>query len=147
MAKNLVRWDPFREMASLREEMDRVFDSLYGRYPRERAEISWAPPLDIEETENEITVRAEIPGMKKEDIKISLTGDTLCISGERRHEQEQKGKTYHRIERAYGRFMRSLVLPNDVQADRVKAAYNDGILELTMPKSEKARVREISIEH
>jgi HSP20 family protein len=146
MAKNLVRWDPFREMASLREEMDRVFDSLYGRYPRERAEISWAPPLDIEETENEITVRAEIPGMKKEDIKISLTGDTLIISGERRHEAEQKGKTYHRIERAYGRFMRTLVLPNDVQADKVKAAYGDGILELTMPKSEKAKVREISIE-
>lgn len=146
MAKNLVRWDPFREMASLREEMDRVFDSLYGRYPRERAEISWAPPLDIEETENEITVRAEIPGMKKEDIKISLTGDTLSISGERRHEEEQRGKTYHRIERAYGRFMRTLVLPNDVQADKVKAAYSDGILELTMPKSEKAKAREISIE-
>ncbi|MBN2536939.1 Hsp20/alpha crystallin family protein [candidate division WOR-3 bacterium] len=146
MAKNLVRWDPFREMASLREEMDRVFDSLYGRYPRERAEISWAPPLDIEETENEITVRAEIPGMKKEDIKISLTGDTLSISGERRHETEQRGKTYHRIERAYGRFMRTLVLPNDVQADKVKAAYSDGILELTMPKSEKAKAREISIE-
>lgn len=146
MSKNLVRWDPFREMSSLRDDMERLFDSVYGRYPRERSEISWAPPLDIEETENSIVIRAEIPGMKKDDIKISLTGDTLCISGERRHEAEQKDKTFHRIERAYGRFMRTLILPTDLDGSKVKAGYKDGVLELSLPKSEKARAREIAIE-
>lgn len=146
MARNLVRFDPFREMSSLRDDMDRLFDTMYGRYPRERSEISWAPPLDIEETDNSVVVRAEIPGMKKDDIKISLTGDTLCISGERHHEAEQKEKTFHRIERAYGRFMRTLVLPSDIDGSKVKAAYNDGVLELTLPKSEKAKARDIAIE-
>ena len=146
MAKQMVRWDPFHEISSVRDDMERLFDTFYGRYPRERAEINWAPPLDIEETENGIIIRAEIPGMKKEDIKISLTGDTLCISGERRHEAEQKDRTFHRVERAYGRFMRSLVLPTDVDGSKVKAAYKDGILELSLPKSEKAKAREIAIE-
>lgn len=146
MAKNLVRWDPFSEVNSLREDMERLFDSVYGRYPRERAEISWAPPLDIEETDNSIIIRAEVPGMNKDDIKISLTGDTLCISGERRHAAEQKDKTFHRVERAYGRFMRTLVLPADVDGGKVKAGYKDGILELSLPKSEKAKPREIAIE-
>jgi HSP20 family protein len=145
MAKHLVRWDPFREMSSLRDDMERLFDSVYGRYPRERSEISWAPPLDIEETKDAITVRAELPGMKKEDIKIAISGDTLSISGVRKHEAEEKGKTFHRIERSYGRFMRTLVLPADVQGDKVKATYENGILELSMPKSEAAKVREISI--
>ncbi|MFO7674764.1 MAG: Hsp20/alpha crystallin family protein [bacterium] len=146
MSRNLVRWDPFREVSSLRDDMEWLFDSVYGRYPRERSEINWAPPLDIEETESSLVVRAEIPGMKKDDIKISLTGDTLCISGERHHEAEQKDKTFHRIERAYGRFMRTLVLPTDVDGSKVKAAYKDGVLELTLPKSEKAKSRDIAIE-
>jgi len=146
MAKHLVRWDPFREMNSLRDDMERLFDSAYGRYPRERSEISWAPPLDIEETKDAITVRAEIPGMKKEEIRIAISGDTLSISGERKHRAEEKGRTFHRIERSYGCFMRTLVLPSDVQGDKVKATYTDGILELNMPKSETAKVREISID-
>ena len=83
--------------------------------------------------------------MKKEDIKISVSGDELCISGERKHEAEDKGKTFHRIERAYGKFQRSLVLPADVQGDKAKAAYKDGVLELTLPKSEKAKSHEIAI--
>ena len=146
MAKQLVRWDPFREVTSLRDDMERLFDSVYGRYPRERSEFSWAPPLDVEETDAGIVIRAEVPGMKKDDIKISLTGDTLCISGERRHEAEQKERTFHRIERAYGRFMRMLVLPTDVDGEKVKAAYKDGVLELSLPKSEKAKARDIAIE-
>jgi HSP20 family protein len=147
MSRHLVRWDPFREVSTLRDDMERLFDSVYGRYPRERSEVSWAPPLDIEESESSLIVRAEVPGMKKDDIKISLAGDTLCISGERRHEAEQNDKTFHRIERAYGRFMRTLVLPADVDGSRVKANYKDGILELTLPKSEKSKSRDIAIEN
>lgn len=146
MAKQLVRWDPFREIASLRDDMERLFDSMVGRYPSERLEPTWSPALDIEETESSVIVRAELPGMKKDDIKVSVTGDQLTISGERRHEAEEKGKTFHRIERAFGKFQRSLILPADIQTDKVKASYKDGILELNMPKSEKAKSREITIQ-
>ena len=146
MAKNLTHWTPFHGVSSLRDEMERLFDSVYGRYPQDQSAVSWAPPLDIEETKESLVVRAEVPGMKKEDIKVSLSGDTLSICGERHHEAEDKGRTFHRIERAYGRFARTLVLPSDVDAGKVKASYRNGILELVMPKSEEARVREINIE-
>jgi len=133
-------------MPSLRDDMDRLFDSVLGRHPSERSEMVWAPVLDVEETKESFVVRAELPGMKKEDIRISLVNDQLTISGERRHEAEEKGKTFHRIERAYGRFQRSLILPSDIQTDKAKAAYKDGVLELMLPKSEKAKAREIAIQ-
>ena len=145
MAKNLIRWDPWHEMSSLRDDMDRLFDSMTGRYPRER-EALWAPPLDVEETKESIVVRTELPGMKREDIKVSVHGDQLTISGERRHEAEQKERTFHRIERAYGKFQRTLVLPADVNGSRARASYKNGVLELTLPKSEEARAHEIAIE-
>ena len=146
MAKQIATWNPFRDITSLRDDMDRLFDSMLGRYPTERPEAFWAPALDIEETKESLVVRAELPGMKKDDIKIGITGDQLSISGERRHEAEEKGKTFHRIERCFGRFQRTLILPADIQADKVKASYKDGILELTLPKSEKAKAREITIQ-
>ena len=145
MAKHLSTWDPFREMVSLRDELDRLFDSVFGRFPRERGEIYWAPPLDIEEIEEAVVVRVELPGMNKEDIKISLSGDTLTISGERKQEIEKKGKTYYRIERAYGKFQRTVTLPTEVEGDKAKATYRAGILELVLPKSEKSKAKEISI--
>ncbi len=141
----LMRWDPFRDIVSLREEMDRLFDSMLGRYPR-RAEPVWTPPVDVEETDDAYVVRVEIPGMRRKDIKVQLAGNELCISGERRHEAEEKGRTFHRVERAYGLFQRSLTLPADVKQGEVKAKYRDGILELVLPKSEAARTREIAIE-
>ncbi|MEO0081044.1 MAG: Hsp20/alpha crystallin family protein [candidate division WOR-3 bacterium] len=146
MAKQIATWNPFRDITSLRDEMDRLFDSMLGRYPVERPEPFWSPAIDVEENKDNIIVRAELPGMKKDDIKVGITGDQLTISGERRHEAEEKGKTFHRIERCYGRFQRSLILPADIQADKAKASYKDGILELTLPKSEKAKVREITIQ-
>lgn len=145
MAKHLSTWDPFREMVSLRDELDRLFDSVFGRFPRERGEIYWAPPLDIEEIGEAVVVRVELPGMNKEDIKISLSGDTLTISGERKQEIEKKGKTYYRTERAYGKFQRTVTLPTEVEGDKAKATYRAGVLELVLPKSEKAKAKEISI--
>ncbi|MEO0073937.1 MAG: Hsp20/alpha crystallin family protein [candidate division WOR-3 bacterium] len=146
MAKNLSIWDPFREVASLREDMDRLFDSMIGRWPRERTETLWAPALDIEETKDEIIVRAELPGMKKEDIKVTLSGDTLSITGERKRESEEKGRTFYRVERAYGKFQRSVVLPAEVDGSKVKASYKAGVLELVMPKTEKEKAHEIQIQ-
>ncbi len=145
MAKHLTTWDPFREMVSLRDELDRLFDSVFGRLPRERGETYWAPPLDIEETEDAIVVRAELPGMNKEDIKISLSGDTLTISGERKFESEKKNRTYYRQERIYGKFQRTVTLPAEVEGDKAKASYKAGVLELVLPKSEKSKAKEITI--
>lgn len=146
MAKDMAKWDPFREMTSLRDDMDRFFESFFGRYPKERIEGFWAPSLDIAEDKDGFSVKVELPGMKKEDIKISIAGDTLAISGERRHEFEEKGRTYHRIERAYGQFKRTVTLPTEVETSRTKASYEDGILTLSLPKSERAKAKEIAIE-
>ena len=147
MAKNLMMWDPFREIASLREDMDRIFDSFFGRFPeRERQEGIWLPLIDIEENNDEVTVRAEVPGMRKDDIKVSVVGDTLTLSGERKYESEEKGRTFHRIERAYGKFYRTISLPAKVDNNKVKAQYKDGILTITLPKANKARPQEIAIE-
>lgn len=145
MARHIVRWDPFRELTSLREDMEHLFDSFFARYPREKAEGFWAPPLDIEETENEFVIKAELPGMKKEDIKISLSGDILAISGEKKKEVEEKGKTYYRMERSYGKFQRNITLPAEVEMDKAKASYKNGILTLNLPKSEISKPREIPI--
>lgn len=146
MPKDITKWDPFREFSTLRSEMERVFDSMLGRYPRERVEGLWAPLVDVEETKDNIIARIELPGMKKEEIKVTLMNNMLTISGERKHEAEEKGKTYYRIERAYGKFQRTIELPTEVMSDKAKATYKDGILELVVPKSEKAKEKEIAIE-
>ncbi|MDI6851344.1 MAG: Hsp20/alpha crystallin family protein [bacterium] len=149
MVRDLMRWDPFREIASLREEVDRLFDTFFGRQAekmiRER-EAFWVPAVDIEETENEFIVKAELPGLKKDEVKLSITEDTLTISGERKMEKEEKGKTYHRIEMNYGKFERTVRFPTEVVPDKAKASYKDGILTITVPKSEKAKSKEIEIE-
>jgi len=146
MPKDITKWDPFREFSSLRSEMERVFDSMLGRYPRERVEGLWTPLVDVEETKDNIVARIELPGMKKEDIKVTLMNNMLTISGERKHEAEEKGKTYYRIERTYGKFQRTIELPTEVMTDKAKAIYKDGILELVIPKSEKAKEKEVAIE-
>jgi HSP20 family protein len=146
MAKEITKWDPLRDFSSLRNEMERVFDRMLGHYPRERVEGLWAPLVDVEETKDNIVARVELPGMKKEDIKVTLTNNMLTISGERKHQTEEKSKTYYRIERSYGKFQRTVELPSEVVADKAKANYKDGILELVIPKSEKAKEKEIAIE-
>ena len=145
---DIVKWDPFRDVISFRDEFDRLFDGFFGRLPARgtRREGTWMPPVDFEETGNEFIVRAEIAGLKKEDVKVSISGDRLHISGERRKENEEKGKTFHRVERSYGRFERVLVLPAEVDTAGIKAAYEDGILNITLPKSEKVKPKEIGIE-
>jgi HSP20 family protein len=145
---DIMKWDPFRDMVSMRDEIDRLFDGFIGRLPgrREVVEGAWIPLLDLEETKDDFIIRAEIPGMKKEDVKISLTGDKLRISGERSREKEEKGKTYHRMERAYGRFERVLTLPAEIDASKVKASYKEGLLEVTLPKTERVKPKEIGID-
>jgi len=146
MSRNLMTWDPFREVSTMREDMDRFFDTMLGRYPRERMQALWAPAIDVEETNDAMVIRAELPGMKKEDIKVTVAEDTVTLSGERKYESEQKNRTFHRVERAYGSFQRTVVLPVSVQGDKAVANYKSGVLELVLPKAETVKAREITVQ-
>ena len=117
MARELTHWDPIAEADSLHAELDRLFDRLAfrpNRSPQTWSEADWIPAMDVEETDSNIIVRTELPGMKKDDIKVSGSKDSLCISGERRFDEEEKKKNYKRVERAYGKFQRCVSLPGDV---------------------------------
>ena len=141
----LVRWSPFRNLVSIQDEMNRMFNSYFGRLPEEEDQGMWYPAVDISESTDEITVKAEVPGMKKEDIKISIQDNILTLKGEKIKENEEKEKNYHRIERNYGVFERSFSLPVSIQMDKVKAKYQDGILMISLPKSEEAKPKEIDV--
>jgi len=147
----LVRWRPsedvFPSFFNLREEINRMFDDFLGRRPaREVEHATWYPAVDISETENEIILRAEIPGVKKDDIHVSVENNTLTFSGEKKIETEEKNREYHRAECCYGRFTRSFTLPATVDADKVKATYKEGVLTLALPKVEAAKPKRIAIE-
>jgi HSP20 family protein len=143
--KYLSRWEPFRDMLTLRDDMDRLFKSFFGQTPEER-EGFWAPIVDIEEDNDTIVVHAELPGMKKDEIKVSVHGNTLSISGERKHEAETKDKTFHRVERSYGNFVRTISLPTDVDANKIRASYKDGVLAVSLPKPESTKPKKIDVE-
>jgi HSP20 family protein len=141
-----MAWDPFRDVSTMREDMERLFDSMLSRYPRERVQAVWAPSIDVEETNDAMIIRVELPGMKREDIKVTVAEDTVTISGERKYENDRKDRTFHRVERAYGSFQRAIALPVSVQGDKAEASYRAGVLELALPKAERVKAREITIE-
>lgn len=143
--RHLKRWDPFRELLTLGDDMDRFFNTFFDN-PPEEVEGFWSPTVDIKEDNENFLVKVELPGLKKEDIKISVRGNMLSVSGERKHESETKNKTFHRIERSYGRFSRTTALPSDVDPDKAKATYKDGILTITLPKPESSKLNEIEVE-
>ncbi|MEO0137183.1 MAG: Hsp20/alpha crystallin family protein [candidate division WOR-3 bacterium] len=145
MKSTLKLWEPFQDLVRLEDEFDRWYDSLVRRFfnPEMR---TWMPAIDIAENDGNIEVRAEIPGVNKEDLKVTVEGDVLSISGERKKESETKDKKYHRIERYYGKFCRTINLPYAVEAEKVKATYKDGVLTITLPKPETAKTKEIEVE-
>lgn len=147
MAWDITTWKPFGELERMRREMDRLWDSFLEGAPRRRGgEVGeWLPSLDISETKNDIVVKAEIPGIDPRAIDISLADDVLTIKGEKRQEKEEKEENYHLIERKYGFFTRSIRLPKDVQSDKITASYKNGLLSVTLPKSEEAKKKEIKI--
>jgi len=144
-----ARWNPWREF----EDMEKRLSTIFGRAPittsgekkEAMAVAEWSPLVDISEDDKEYVVKAELPEMKKEEIKINVLDDVLSISGERKYEKEEKGKKYHRVERAYGSFMRSFTLPEDADGSKVSAEYKDGVLNVRLPKSEKARPKSIEV--
>jgi len=144
----LVRWDPFRELEDVSDRLNQMFNRpAPGRTNGKETMVvaDWVPSVDVSETEGEYQIKAEIPDVKKEDVKVTLEEGVLTIQGERKQEKEEKGKRYHRVERSYGRFVRSFTLPDVVDEEKVKAEFKDGILNLALPKSEKAKPKAIEV--
>ncbi len=145
----LIRWDPFREMSSLQERMNRLFSEFRGRPAwgeEEMAQGSWAPPVDIYETPESLVLKAELPGIGREDINIEVKDSTLTLKGEKKFEKDVDEENYRRVERAYGSFQRAFTLPSTIQQDKVKAKFKDGILEITLPKMEEAKPKQIKVD-
>ncbi|HEU4724906.1 MAG TPA: Hsp20/alpha crystallin family protein [Candidatus Eisenbacteria bacterium] len=142
----LVRWNPMREMLSLENEMGRLFHGLAGATPTEAETTAvWSPRVDVEENKEGYLVKAELPGIKLEDIKITVADNRLVIRGEKRREIEKSDTAYHRVERVYGAFERVFTLSTAVAAEKIEAVYRDGVLEVNVPKAEEAKAREIQI--
>jgi HSP20 family protein len=144
-ASQLETWSPFERLASLRDEMNRLFEGRWPLAAESNLFSGWTPPLDIYQTKDHVLVRLELPGMKKEDFDISLHNGTLSISGERKAEQVGEGSEPHRSERFFGRFHRSVTLPTTVDPKQVSATYKDGILEVRLGKAEEAKPKQIEV--
>jgi HSP20 family protein len=146
----LVRWDPARELDALQGDMNRLFDSFFGR--REGATANgygsrrWIPPMDLVETEDNLVLRADLPGMGEKDIEIEVKEGVLTVSGERKAQHEEKREGFHRVERSYGRFSRSLELPKGIEADSIEASFDKGVLEVRMPKPAERKPHRIEIQ-
>lgn len=147
----LVRWDPTRELDLLQGDMNRLFDSFFqGRglglaNGNGGAGRRWIPPMDLVEADDEYVLRADLPGLAKDDLDIEVKDNVLTISGERRAEHEDRREGYHRVERAFGRFSRSLDLPEGIDADAVSADFENGVLEVRVPKPEERQPTKIAI--
>ncbi|WP_321370467.1 Hsp20/alpha crystallin family protein [uncultured Desulfuromusa sp.] len=142
----LAKWDPFREMEAMLDPNSRSLDWPFrGGRDLITKGADWAPRADISETDEGFDIKVEVPGIKREDVKINLENHVLSISGENKQEKEEKGKKFHRIERYYGRFSRSFSLPENVDEEKIEAVFNDGLLNLTIPKTEVKKPKAIEI--
>jgi HSP20 family protein len=152
---SLVRWNPARELErwapdffGVQREINRLFDDFFrgGMQAEEASGRSyWSPAVDIAERDNEYVVKVELPGVNKDDVKITLESNILTIRGEKKQEKEEKGENSHRLERSYGSFQRSFTLPTIVKNDKIDAVYRDGILTVTLPKAEEAKPKQIEV--
>jgi HSP20 family protein len=144
----ITRWDPFRDLSVLQERMNRVFEDAAVRgWKNEEpsATTSWSPAVDIYETDSEILVQAELPGVDRKDIALQLENNVLTLKGDRRFEKETNQENYHRIERSYGGFSRAFTIPTIVDEDKIRADYKDGILKIALPKKDQVKAKQIKI--
>jgi HSP20 family protein len=143
----IVRWEPFRELSALQNEMNRLFNTVFDTpSPGNGGTMRrWMPAMDLVESGDHFVLRADLPGMSEDDVKIELEEGTLTISGERKAEHEEKEEGYYRVERAFGSFSRSLTLPKGINPDAVSASFDRGVLEVRIPKPEERKPRRISI--
>jgi len=145
---NIVKWDPIREMEEVSNRLNRIFrrTPAANEAGRELLTVAdWSPTADITESDNAYLIKAEIPGVKKEDVKVTIQEGMLTMQGERKLEKEEKGKKFHRIERSYGSFLRSFQLPDDADENSVKAEFKDGLLNVTVAKTTKAKSQAVNV--
>src|ERR687887_15926 len=141
----LVRWEPFANFSNLRSVFSDLFDDNFDRSGMQPNISKWYPAVDVLESKDSYLIRAELPGMKREDFNLEVHDGSLTLSGERKFEEPANGVEYHRVERVAGKFSRSFYLPQTVKSDAIKATYRDGILEIHVPKAEEAKPRQIAI--
>jgi len=151
--KTLEIWNPFRELDEVQNRLSAFFGGFpeFGKVPRrmfgngDKALPDWAPPMDISEDEKEYLVKADLPEMKKEDVKVIIENGVLSVSGERKSEKEEKKKKFHRIERSYGTFLRTFTLPEDADSAKIAAEFKDGVLKVHLPKSSAAKPKPVEV--
>ncbi len=142
---DIVRWEPFREMTTLRDAMDRLFEDSFVRPSRMLGPWAGEPALDMYQTDKDVVVKASLPGVKPNEVKVTISGDVLTIEGERKEEHEVKEGDYLRRESRYGTFSRSVTIPVPIKSDKVDAEFEDGVLTLTMPKTEEVKLKQIQV--
>ncbi len=145
----VVRWDPFHDLITLQDRMNQIFEQTLARSRGDREGVTastWSPAVDIYETTDSLVLKAELPGLTKDDIDIQVRDNMLTLKGERRHEKEVKEEHYLRVERIYGTFQRVFTLPTGSQPDKIRASFKDGVLEVTIPKAEAATPKHIKVE-
>ena len=149
MMNALTRWDPFKEMEELQSRFAKLFSlgpPRFGNGGKEFITVTeWAPSVDITEDDKEYLLKADLPEVKKEDVKVTVENDVLTITGERKFEKEEKGKKYHRLERSFGNFLRTFALPPGAEGAKVSAEFKDGVLKVHLPKSEKAKAKPVEV--
>jgi HSP20 family protein len=141
----IVRWDPTREVDSLQSEVNRLFDTFFGGGPANGRAQRWVPSMDLVETDNHLVLKADLPGLDRDDVNIEVKDGVLTVSGERRAEHEERQDGYYRMERAFGGFSRSMSLPENVDADRISASFDKGVLEIRIPKPEERKPHRVEI--
>ncbi len=143
----LARWNPFRELEDMQGRLNRLFgEPPFARTGENGMSFSgWSPAVDVQETDKEYLIKADLPDVKKEDVKVELLDGTLTIEGERQQEKEEKGKTFHKIEREYGKFLRRFAMPSEVDATKVQADFKNGVLNVHLPKSATAKPKAIDV--
>ena len=143
---NIIRWDPFRTITSLQEQMNRLFEDSFLRGRSEQSSLAtWAPAVDIYETEQELVAKADLPGLEEKDLDVRVENNTLTIRGERKVENKVSDENFLRVERAYGSFTRSFSLPNTVDTEHIKAEYRNGVLSVHMPKREESKPKQVKV--
>jgi HSP20 family protein len=143
----IVRYNPFRDLRTMQEQMNRLLDMTWNRESGEDLrEGAWQPPVDIFEDENAVVIKVELPGMDQKDIEVRIEDNTLTLRGERKHDESIKKESYHRVERYYGAFQRSFSLPHTVNQEQVKATCDKGVLTITLPKREETKPRQINVQ-
>ena len=142
---SITRWDPFRNLASLQEQVNRLFEGNLRHDRDQSALTSWSPSVDVYETENDLVIKADLPEVAEKDIDVRVENNMLTIRGERKLEQKVKEENYLRMERSYGFFTRSFSLPNTVNTEHIQAQYNDGVLTVTLPKRAESKPKQVKI--